>query len=130
MDYEIGVKPLSEGDGGGYVAWVPALGEGLKGYGESADSAVRELLQLAPTFLDVVAESGQKLPEPRLGLPDLPSGRFNVRIPRTLHADLIRVAEQNGVSLNQLVTALLSVGAARAQDGSLTGVAAASRLTA
>ena len=46
---------------------------------------------------------------------DLPSGRWLQRVPRTLHRDLIRLAERERVSLNQLVTALLSeaVGARR-----------------
>ena len=46
---------------------------------------------------------------------DLPSGKWLQRVPRTLHRDLIRLAERERVSLNQLVTALLSeaVGARR-----------------
>jgi hypothetical protein len=36
------------------------------------------------------------------------SGRLLLRMPRTLHADLARVAEQRGISLNQLIVALLS----------------------
>lgn len=46
---------------------------------------------------------------------DLPSGRWVQRVPRTLHRDLIRLAERERVSLNQLVTSLLSeaVGARR-----------------
>jgi len=46
---------------------------------------------------------------------ELPSGKWLLRVPRTLHRDLIRLAERERVSLNQLVTALLSeaVGARR-----------------
>lgn len=36
------------------------------------------------------------------------SGRFVVRVPRSLHAALEREAEQEGVSLNQLVVAKLA----------------------
>lgn len=39
---------------------------------------------------------------------DLPSGKWLQRVPRTLHRDLIRLAERERVSLNQLVTSLLS----------------------
>ena len=46
---------------------------------------------------------------------ELPSGKWLQRVPRTLHRDLIRLAERERVSLNQLVTSLLSeaVGARR-----------------
>lgn len=37
------------------------------------------------------------------------SGKFNVRIPKSLHAALAREAEAEGVSLNQLVVAKLAV---------------------
>lgn len=36
------------------------------------------------------------------------SGKFNVRLPRSLHAALVSEAEAEGVSLNQLVLAKLS----------------------
>ena len=41
------------------------------------------------------------------------SGRFVVRLPRSLHAALEREATAEGVSLNQLVVAKLSVGLGR-----------------
>ena len=36
------------------------------------------------------------------------SGQFNVRVPKDLHRELVRKAEEEGVSLNALVTYLLS----------------------
>jgi hypothetical protein len=51
------------------------------------------------------------------GLPDPPvgpqrreySGKFNVRVPKSLHAALASEAEAEGVSLNQLVVAKLAL---------------------
>jgi len=36
------------------------------------------------------------------------SGQFNVRVPRSLHRILVRTAEEEGISLNALVTHLLT----------------------
>ncbi len=44
------------------------------------------------------------------GATPLKSGRFVVRVPKSLHAALEREAADEGVSLNQLVVAKLAVG--------------------
>jgi len=50
------------------------------------------------------------LPEPRLSPQRREySGKFNVRVPKSLHAALAREAEAEGVSLNQLVVAKLAL---------------------
>jgi hypothetical protein len=50
------------------------------------------------------------LPDPPVGLQHREySGKFNVRIPKSLHAALASEAEAEGVSLNQLVLAKLSL---------------------
>jgi hypothetical protein len=50
------------------------------------------------------------LPEPLLGPQRREySGKFNVRVPRSLHAALASEAEAEGVSLNQLVVAKLAL---------------------
>lgn len=61
------------------------------------------------------AESGRidelidGLPEPKVGPQRREySGKFNVRVPKSLHAALASEAESEGVSLNQLVVAKLA----------------------
>jgi hypothetical protein len=50
------------------------------------------------------------LPEPPVGPQRREySGKFNVRVPRSLHAALASEAEAEGVSLNQLVVAKLAL---------------------
>ena len=44
------------------------------------------------------------------------SGRLLLRMPRTLHAELARLAEQRSVSLNQLIVGLLSHSVADGTD--------------
>lgn len=78
-------------------------------------------VRLFPTAADRVAfaksdESQQidalidSLPDPTVGPQRREySGKFNVRIPKTLHAALASEAEMEGVSLNQLVLAKLAM---------------------
>jgi hypothetical protein len=39
---------------------------------------------------------------------ELPSGKLLVRMPRTLHAELARAADEEGVSLNQFIIGALT----------------------
>ena len=61
------------------------------------------------------------MPEPRDTDLEAFSGKFNLRVPKSLHRDLARKADAENVSLNQLVVATLarSVGTGGASEGSL-----------
>ena len=56
---------------------------------------------------------GERIPEP--SLPATHSGKFVVRLPRSLHRDLARSAEREGTSLNAYATTLLARGDAQAR---------------
>jgi antitoxin HicB len=86
IDYAIMVEPLKAEDGGGWLASVPAL-PGCMGDGEWKDAA-RQL--------------GRDIPGPAA------LGQWRQRVPRSLHDKLKRLAETEGVSLNQLVTSVLA----------------------
>jgi antitoxin HicB len=114
LSYEFRVTSLMDEDGGGFQATIPEFGRGVVGYGESQVEAVQDLYSLLPDFLDVLAETGQVIPSPLPAKPHLEfSGKFNVRVPKLLHAKLVETAEENGVSLNSLVTTLLAEGTTR-----------------
>lgn len=57
-------------------------------------------------WIETALEDGQPVPEPRQ--PDEFSGKFVLRVPRTLHRQLVETAEVEGVSLNQLCSTLLA----------------------
>jgi hypothetical protein len=52
--------------------------------------------------LEAAIIAGQDIPVPELE-EDLPSGKFVVRIPRSLHQKLNKLAKKDDVSLNQLI---------------------------
>jgi antitoxin HicB len=58
-------------------------------------------------WLEVALELGREIPEPVPENDDF-SGRFVLRLPKSLHRDLADRAKRENVSLNQLTTYLLS----------------------
>jgi antitoxin HicB len=53
--------------------------------------------------------SGDKVPKPGRSA----SGQWRQRVPKSLHSRLVMRAEQEGVSLNTLVTAMIAEGLGR-----------------
>lgn len=117
-DYAIEIRPLEEQLGGGYEALFPQFSRGVVGYGATPKEAFSELLAAAPAFLEALAEMGQPLPVPERPKEGAEfSGKFNVRVPRMLHAKLVRQADEQGVSLNSLVQTILSSGSTALESG-------------
>jgi antitoxin HicB len=56
-------------------------------------------------WIEAALETGQDIPEPRPA--EKYSGKFIVRLPRSLHRELVETAEREGVSLNMFVSTVL-----------------------
>ena len=108
---------------GGYVARIDEL-SGLTTHGRTSQEALENLEEAKKVWIEDCLKRGDPIPAPQvppvppvkeLSEEDLPSGKWVQRVPRTLHRDLIRLAKRETVSLNQLVTSVLSeaVGARR-----------------
>lgn len=93
---------------GGYVARIPEL-PGCFADGDSIEEALSNLEVVMRDWLAISVDRGDSIPVPRR-VGDSFSGRFSVRVPRSLHEALSRRAEDEDCSLNQLVTALLAEG--------------------
>lgn len=87
------VEPLSEADGGGWLATVPALAD--------AEAAIVEWHVAA-------RELGREVPGPGS------LGQWRQRVPRSLHEKLKFVAAREGVSLNAYVANVLAESVGRA----------------
>lgn len=104
-------------DGDGEIAYVARVVE-LPGCITQADSfeELEEMVQDAMrAWIESALEDGASVPEPRQA--EDYSGKFVVRVPRSLHRQLAMTAERDGVSLNAYVSTTLAyaVGAAIAQ---------------
>lgn len=95
------VRPLTEDEGGGFLVTFPDL-PGCMADGATIEDAIAEAADAETSWLSTKEE---------LGLTDV-SGRFMVRIPKSLHARLQARARQEGVSMNTLAVNYLSEGMA------------------
>ena len=89
----------------GFLIEVPDL-PGCMTAGETMAEAVSMLPEAMTAWLESVLLAGEAVPEPT-AIPEY-SGRVLVRMPKTLHQQLIERAEAEGVSANQLAVALLA----------------------
>ena len=90
---------------GGYVILFPDLPgcmtqvEGLDDVGPMAD-------EIRTLWIETEYERGAQIPLP--SYPEEYSGKFVLRVPRSLHRDLAESAKREGVSLNQYVAVLMA----------------------
>ncbi len=92
-------------DDGGYVIEFPDL-PGCMTQAESLDELGAMAAEAKALWLETALESGWDIPLP--SFPETYSGRFNVRLPKSLHRRLVESAALDGVSLNQQVVSMLS----------------------
>ena len=85
--------------------------EGCMSQGDTAEEAIEMIQEAMELWLEVSLEDGLPIPEPR---PDEDySGKFVVRVPRSLHRDLVEQAAREGTSLNQTINVALARAAGR-----------------
>ena len=97
---------------GGYVVVFPDL-PGCMTQADSYEEIAAMAQDARALWIETAYDHGREIPLP--SYPEEYSGKFNVRLPRSLHRTLAESASQDGVSLNQYVTMLLSRHDAQAQ---------------
>ncbi len=105
--YPFHVRRLPTDDGGGYFIEFPDLA-GCVSDGDTIDEAIANGRDALDAWLATAREFGDPIPRP--GSATTYSGRWVQRVPKGLHARLAAKAREEGVSLNALVTTLLSLG--------------------
>ena len=98
-------------DDNAYFVRFPDL-PGCIADGDTPEKAVKTALKVKDEWLETAYEAGWTIPEATT--PIEASGRTTVRTPRYLHEKLLDTAEQEGVSLNQLILSYLAEGLERA----------------
>ena len=106
LPYNYIIKPIEDESGSYFHATVLEL-EGCQSSGDSFQEAYEGLLEAMEGWLETKLEAGFSVPEPFNT--DKFSGRFVVRLPKSLHRRLAVEAEKEGVSLNQYALYKLSI---------------------
>ncbi len=106
LPYRIVLTPDADEDGKtGFVASIEEL-PGCLSQGQSLEEAVSGIHDAMASWISIALEDGLDIPEPIED--DRYSGKFVLRVPQSLHAELVRAAQREGVSLNQFASAALA----------------------
>ena len=106
LPYNIVIRHIKDNSGVYYFATVQEL-DGCMSDGATLEEAYANVRDAMEGWIETKLEAGLSIPEPIDT--DKYSGRFVVRLPRTLHRRLSMEAEKEGVSLNQYTLYKLSV---------------------
>lgn len=105
LPYHVQLVRDAEEKGKPWTASVEELA-GCTSHGKSSEEALRGIHEAMANWIAAALAEGRDVPEPKSATSH--SGRLLLRMPRTLHADLTRASEREGVSLNQFITDVLA----------------------
>jgi antitoxin HicB len=107
LSYSIQLTPNED------LGWFADVRElpGCMSDGDSPDNAVKNLNEVMSEWIAAALEDMGTIPLPVSMQKH--SGRFLVRTSPTLHQQLAEMADEEGISTNQLCTAILAAGVAR-----------------
>jgi antitoxin HicB len=108
IDYYMGLPYTIEMVPGIESGWVVSVRDlpGCISQGDSPQNAVDMIREAMCGWLEIALEDGIPVPEPRPA--ETFSGKFVVRVPRSLHREMTEIARREGVSLNQFVSTALA----------------------
>ena len=101
----ISILPAEEG--GGYLIEFPDL-PGCMSDGETIEETMENGKDAVFCWIESAEEFGDEIPQP--GSANGFSGHWIQQIPKHIHTQLSQRAVQEGISLNALVTEMLSIG--------------------
>ena len=105
LPYNYIIQYVEDESGKYYYAKVLEL-DGCQSTGETFEEAYNNLKEAMEGWIETKIENGFEIPMP-VGYEDF-SGKFIVRIPKSLHYKLTIEAKQEGISLNQYALYKLS----------------------
>jgi len=104
------VYPIDSGSA--EVQWAAEIPDlpGCIGSGDTPEEAIAMARDAQKGWIAVALAQGKPVPEPTNLNDSEYSGKFTLRLPKTLHKDLALQAQDEGISLNQYILFLISKG--------------------
>lgn len=102
------IELVYDRDDVGNVGWVAEIEElpGCISQGGTAEEAVSRAKDAIVSWVSIANEDGKSIPKPRSE--NNYSGRFIVRVPKELHARLVKEARNENISLNSYAMSVLA----------------------
>lgn len=101
LDYPVELSKIKPEEGGGFFVSVPLL-PGCMSDGDTLEEAYSNIVEAKKELFSSMVERKMEIPEPVEK--EEYSGKFMVRLPKSLHKTLVQLFKREGVSLNQYVT--------------------------
>mgnify|MGYP000909559548 CR=1 FL=1 len=105
LPYNYLIQPVKDESGNYYYGKVLEL-DGCQSTGETFEEAYKSLQEAMRGWIETKLEYGDPIPEPTGD--ENYSGKFVLRVPKSLHRQLAIEAQREGVSLNQYAMYKLS----------------------
>ncbi|HEY8743424.1 MAG TPA: type II toxin-antitoxin system HicB family antitoxin [Chloroflexota bacterium] len=102
LPYRVELIPDPEG----WFVHIPEL-PGCMSQGDTAEEAIAMIRDAQRSWLESALANGDPVPVPSAPVHSF-TGKFNVRVPKDLHRNLVARAEAEGVSLNLFVATALA----------------------
>jgi antitoxin HicB len=112
--YAIVLSFTGNGDGSRWTATVEEL-PGCEARGPTPERAAAAVAGAVERWVRDAEAEGREVPPP--GAAAAHSGKLLVRMPRSLHAELVRASEREGTSLNAYIVAALAASVAWRRGG-------------
>ncbi len=113
--YRIRLYPIdTESNKVEWIAEIPDL-PGCIGAGDTPEEALAMLKDAQRAWIAIAIEDNKPIPEPTKFFNGEYSGKFTLRLPRSLHRELAIQAEEEGVSLNQYILYLIGKGLSQSE---------------
>ncbi|MDR3216313.1 MAG: type II toxin-antitoxin system HicB family antitoxin [Clostridiaceae bacterium] len=104
-EYKIVLYPVETEEGIEWIARIPDVNN-VGGSGATVEEAVKDVQNNLAFEIELLRQEGKEPPQ-KYSAPNY-SGKISLRLPKSIHRQVAELSEQEGVSINSLITIAVS----------------------